>query len=220
MNQLLSFIADFLNGKSIFTPLKRFLNILFSVCIASWIFRKMYFRYVLLDASDLKGIYHFLVSGEFIIPLMIFMVVHFSAGFLSRSVFELGTLYFSDRWRNRILRLQISVEPAKPFWIRYYELIRKSAASRRRDHAKKMLQSIKRTTSINFNLAFKSVIVISIYFPSINYFGWILYSLSIIILLMILVSLFLVYILMELLPAVIHKIGIESEKYSNLPSSD
>ena len=64
MKELLLYVSDYLKGKSIYSPVLRFLNFYLSASIASSIFKRFYFNYSLLDLTDYKGIYNYFIRGS------------------------------------------------------------------------------------------------------------------------------------------------------------
>jgi hypothetical protein len=239
MNQLTSLITDFLNGKSLFSPLTRTFNVLMSASITSWLFTRIYFPYSIIPFSDYRAIIHFFLNGDFFPPLMIFLIVHYSLGIIAETIFSLTILHYSSKWINKIIKyktkikdfdstlkrideipiMTMPVKINKPIFLKYFEYIKNSIKPEDLAKAKIALEKNKRNVNSNFKLAFKSIFLVTIYFISIRYFGCLLYGLSITVLIALLLFFLIFYLIMEVAPTLISKMNQESEQYSKLAES-
>jgi hypothetical protein len=104
-----SFILDnFLRGKEYYIPLRRLLDMLLSLSITSFLFQNIYFSYSLLDISDYKGIINFFMSGQFFVPLFLFLLVHFVCYLIAYGFFSFTTTIKTTMWREEIISYNIS----------------------------------------------------------------------------------------------------------------
>ena len=75
------------------------------------------------------------------------------------------------------------------------------------------LRTQKDNNEKSFQLAFKALFTISIYFAGVPFFGWTLYSLVVVMLVLIMAALFWGYLLMEILPLAIQQMHREISHY-------
>jgi hypothetical protein len=62
------------------------LDLAFVGSIASFCFESFYFDYRLIDIKDYEGMYSFVISGHFIVPLAIFYIIWHVTKFLGGTV--------------------------------------------------------------------------------------------------------------------------------------
>lgn len=230
MDKFFFIITDYVNGKVIYPPIRRILNFLFSISIASFIFEKFYFKYEWLDPSY-KSILDFFVKGSFFIPFSLFVVVHFLLYFFSSALFSFTTTRKSSKALTQILKFQLKKSHVKSFkrklknnpitpiavdaetWINIYEHIRSSVTADQIAEFQKALDAQKQIIEHNFNLIVKLIVVVTIYFVSINHFGWILYALVLLLSIGGLIVLWWLHLALEIIPAAVRKFDHEVQKY-------
>jgi hypothetical protein len=240
MNQFFSYIIDYLNGKSLYSPLSRGLSFLFSISISSWLFKKIYFNYSLLDITDYKAIYGFFVNGKFWIPLILFLIIHITSGFFADGFFSLFTLWKTSKWLKRIVKdkmtkkdfnsffIRLSKDPLgimpvklnKSVWLIYYEQIRQSKSTEEWEKVLLWAKKKQIEISLNFKIAFKALLAVTVYFANLTYFGWRLYLISCLFILILLVFFLIAFLFLELLPVAIRKWDKEIQAHLNMPESE
>jgi len=229
----LSFINDYLQGKSIYHTVRRILNLVFSISISSFLFERFYFKYDWLDVTDYKGIINFFIKGNFFVPFCIFIVVHYLLEWLSYITYSLMTYVKSVKIQRWIYSLEFKRKDAKqissflnknPFnsiplkideqwFLKIYDHLVKTIPPEQLTQMEVELVRVKDSNEKNFQFALKALVAISIYFSIIPYFGWKLYVLVVIILLMIVASLFLGFLLLENAPYAVRKFHSEVSIY-------
>jgi len=207
MTRYLFFIEDYLRGKPVFSIISRMLNILFSISISSFFFEKFYFKYFWLDITDYKTILDFFIKGYFFVPFSIFIVVHFSIESISNVIFGSVT----DNNSSKLAKGLIEFFGDWPSLIKWYKRIEKSESPTHWRKFKKKFLMQKRVIRERFNLAFKAIIVMTIYFFTISYFGWILYILVMMALIIILISLWGAFLFLDALPSVLRSFREKAE---------
>lgn len=232
MLNLFNYIDDYLKGKSIFSPASKFLSFCFSVSISSFIFKKYYFNYKLLDFTDYKGLYDFFVTGSFIIPLILFTVIHYGISIIANGIFSLSAEHKSSKWKTWILKQKIDKGDYRRFYktinqnplipfpvkmdkgviIKYYEAVKKSISSEQWEMARVQAKNKKREIVENFILAFKGIIALTVYFINIAYFGILLYVLIIVVLIASLIFFFFAFLTLDVAPLLIQKVDLEFMK--------
>lgn len=233
MNSFFFVIGDYLKGKSVYQPISRILNLLFSLSIASFLFEKFYFHYEWLEISDYKSILDFLIKGHFIVPFAIFLIVHYLLSYGSDALFTLITYRAVNKWQTNAYNLELTKKesnkllkkinrnsfvdlPQKidiPTLISWYKYIKSTTDTSTWIKLRSDVEQTKINNIKNFNLAIKSLIVITIYFTAVPYFGWLLYSIVLLVIIFLILGIRTFYILMHFLPIVIQRLISETEKY-------
>ncbi len=233
MKNYLFVVSDFLSGKPVYPVISRILHVLFSASIASFLFEKFYFHYHWLEISDYKGILDFFIKGYFVVPFTIYVVVHFSINLFSTALFSLLTFFKSATLLNRIHKFQLTkeesnaaidklnnnpvVEPpekwTEPAFFKLYEHIKSNVPAAQWNRMEADLDKQKINVQKNFHLGIKTIIVVTIYFVTISYFGWMLYLVFLIVILLTLLGLWVSYLFLDLFPAAIRKFRYETDKY-------
>jgi hypothetical protein len=233
--QLFSFILDnYLKGRSTYAPLRRILDFLFSASITSFLFQKLYFKYHWLDITDYKGIIDFFINGNFFIPFILFLIVHFGTYFLAYGFFSLTTLHKSARWIKKVLRFRLKrkdisgiakkvnknpvvVLPWKldaTILLKYYNHIKKTVPAEQWEKAEISLKNQKLNIERNFVLVVKSIIAVTIYcFKTAPHFGIILYAIVILSLAGGLAFLWYSYLVLDIIPTLFRKIDSEVQQH-------
>ncbi|HEX3385431.1 MAG TPA: hypothetical protein VHS53_09595 [Mucilaginibacter sp.] len=223
-------VKDYLQGKPVYPVARRAMNFLFSVSISSFIFEKFYFKYNWLDVTDYKSILDFLIKGYFFIPFSIFVIVHYSLDWFSHIFYSSFISIGSDKFQKKIIALTFKKSDAKgilktlkknpvlkkqdePWFYAFYQHVVNSVTPEQWQKILSELDKKKNDNEKNFQLAVKAIFTISIYFWSVPFFGWRLYTLVIIVLLLILILLYWGYLIMELSPLALQKLHQEVTMY-------
>ena len=225
-NQITEF-GDLIRSKKLFPLAKHLLNFLFVVSISSFLFENFYFKYELLDVTDYKKIYTFLVKGSFAVPLTLFFITWIITYSISTYAFVFANMALSKRFRKKINEIEIELEKEADKienvaetthgisfkerygkdWISFLiEKIKARYTTKDLERLMTYMSKVKREKEDEFVILFRGLIAVSIYVCIVPYFGKILYLLlliSFIIYVFILVS---IYQLMELTPEIILKI--------------
>lgn len=231
MEKFFFIIGDYLKGKSVYPVMQRILNFLFSSSISSFLFEKFYFKYSWIDFTDYKAILDFFIKGYFFIPFSIFIIVHVMIRSIADYFFSLSVFNKSQKWQSKIFAFELTKEEFPLMenklnnqigestvknnnWIKQiYDHIKESVTEEQWRIFINALDKEKQKANDNFALAFKAIIVITIYFFTINYFGWILYLAVLLILLIILIGLWFLGLTLSIIPAIAQKFKLEIEKY-------
>jgi hypothetical protein len=229
MKEITEYISEYLKGKSVYSPIIRFLNFYLSASIASSIFKRIYFNYSLIDLTDFKGIYNYFINGDFAVALLLFTIVHYGIGIVGESLFSLMTLKKTTEWTSRILKFKIKKKDYASFFkavnnnpiaptpikfdkgvlVKYFEILKTSVSTEDWEKAKKTAGLKKEEIKNNFKLVFKGTIGLTIFFKSVTYFGWILYSVSMLLSLAGMIFFFYSYIILDISPLLIRKMDAE-----------
>jgi hypothetical protein len=231
MKSILSFIDDYLNGKPVYPTARKLLSFLFSISITSFIFERLYFKYTLLEFTDYKGILDFFVKGYFFVPFCIYVIVHYSLDIVSDIAYNLMISIKADKWRRWIFKIKYKKSDSKkiikaivdnnptPFilderWLfSVYQQVTNNFSQEQWTKMLVDLEKAKRNNLHNLQLAFKAIIAVIIYFANVPYFGWKLFSATVVLLLLIIAALYFAYLSMEVLPLGIQKIYADITAY-------
>ena len=206
---------------------------LFNISIASFIYEKAYGDYVWFDYSDYKAILDFFVKGSFFIPLSIFIAVYGTTQFLSVTIFTTINHFATVKWTREIIYYQVKREGlekgldefdevskrispirlTKELLINLYTHLRSELTTEAYEKMEKELKEPKNNLEETYHLAFRAILAITIYFISIEHFGWLLYGLTIFTLVLGMYLVMLAYRLLDIFPTIVRKFHTEAEKY-------
>lgn len=232
--QQFSFILDnFLRGRATYAPLRRILDVVFSLSIASFLFERFYFEYQWLDITDYKGIINFFIKGDFIVPFLLFLASHYLTYGIAFAFFTLSTTRKSTKWITRIIKFKlkkrdfadltkkINNNPAikmpvklQSSWvINTYHALKESVNEEQWKKADTEIKKQKLNIEKNFILVSKAIIAISIYFGIVPHFGVLLYSITLVCLAALLALLWYAYLVLDVLPTIVRKIDSEVQQH-------
>ncbi|HSC54469.1 MAG TPA: hypothetical protein VLC98_12640 [Phnomibacter sp.] len=233
MNEIFIIAGDYLKGKSVYPAFRRMLNLLFNISIASFVYEKFYGRYAWFNYNDYKGILNFFIKGSFFIPFSIFLVVYSITQFLSITSFSLLNHFKTVKMTRKILQYQFKKETVdehlkelnkvskivspirltKNTMIELYKELRTNITQEAFEEIEKGLKEPKQNLEANFTLAFRMTIAISIYFFSLEQFGWFLYLSALTIILIGMYVLLISYRFLDIIPTLIRKFHCQAEEY-------
>lgn len=233
MNEIFIVAGDYLKGNSVYPKLRRTLNLLFNISIASFIYEKCYGSYSWLNYNDYKGVLDFFVKGNFFIPFSIFLVVYGVTQFSSIAIFKIINLFKTVRLTREILLFQFKKETidenlkgitkaskyvspsklTKETMVTLYKELRNKITPEAFNEIEKELKSPKQNLEANFTMAFRMTIAITIYFISLPQFGWKLYVSVMIILVLGMYILMIAYRFLDILPTIMRKFHSHAEEY-------
>jgi hypothetical protein len=233
MNELFLFIGDYLKGKSIMPSIRRILNFLFNISISSFLFERIYGSYTWMNYNDYKGILDFFIKGNFFIPFSIFLVVYGTTQFLSMILF-LSINYFKavkltkeileyqfkkdliDQRINEINEVSEIVSPiklTKATLVSLYQNLRTHLTPEAFENMESGLKEPKQDLEATFYLAFRMMIAITIYFISIPQFGWFLYSIAAVFIIVGMYVIMIAYRFLDVFPTLMRKFHHQAEEY-------
>ncbi len=233
MNEIFIIAGDYLKGKSVYPAFRRMLNLLFNISIASFLFEKCYGKYSWLNYNDYKGILDFFIKGNFFIPFSIFLVVYSLTQFLSTAVFITINHFKTISITREILEYQFKKETideglaeinkvskyvspirlTKNIILAGYQELRNHITPEAFEEIEKGLKEPKQNLESNFSLAFRMLIAITIYFITLPQFGWALYILAMIVLLLGMYALMIGYRFFDILPTIMRRFHYQAEEY-------
>ncbi len=216
-------LEDFLRGKSPYKPIRRIIDIIFSWSISSFLFEKFYYAYSFLNITDYKEIAAFFIRGEFFVPFMLFILVHSTLHFSGYAIFTYTTYRQSSKWTQSILRWDLKIKryaqifkevnsrgvvPYKisaDWFYKTYSLIKANTKPEQWQHAYNVLKEEQKNIRHNFLLAYKAFFAVIVYFITVPYFGWLFFSIVLLLIITFLVLLWYMYNWLEVLPLSIAK---------------
>lgn len=225
MNEYLFVVGDYLKGKPTYPVIRRLLNLLFSISLTSFLFKIFYFPYRLYDITDYKSIISFFIEGNFFVPFSIFIIIHYFLDWISEGFFALFTLRKSSEIVTEIYNYELNKYDYKsvlgkinnnPF-IKMPINFNKSVIGDLIRHlsneitvvqlqeAEVQLEVQKTNTKESFKLSVKACLTFTVYFFIVPYFGWVLYTLVMIVLFFVAFGLYFSYLIMDILPVIISR---------------
>ncbi|HAD81539.1 MAG: hypothetical protein A2509_01280 [Candidatus Edwardsbacteria bacterium RIFOXYD12_FULL_50_11] len=233
MNDLFFIAADYIKGNSIYRPVRRIFNLLFNISIASFIYEKIYEQYYWFDYYDYKSILDYFVKGNFFIPLSIFIAAYGITHIISLTTFYLITYSKTVKWTKSIIDYKVKketvankineisaiskkvipIELTETMLIEVYNHLKNKLTPENYNNIEKGLTEQKNELMANYHFIFRALITITIYFISLSTFGWLLYLLTTLTLLVTLYLLTLSYRLLDILPVLFSKFQAEAELY-------
>lgn len=233
MNEFFLIAADYIKGKSIYPSARRAFTLLFNISISSFIYERIYGSYVWLNYNDYKGILNYFIKGDFFVPFSIFLIVYGATEFVSVILFGLLTHFPNIKLSRKILLYQLeknsvdkgirqitrksrriaSIDWPKSKMIEFYHNIKQDINQELIDKIQKEMAGPKKEMEMNFIFTFRGLVAISIYFLTLNHFGWMLFALTLIVVLYAMACFVIAYRLMDLLPTLVRKFHELAEKY-------
>ena len=195
MTEIFNLASHFIQGKPIYVPIRRLLNLLFNLSIASFFYTKFYGAYELMNYYDYKEIFNFLFKGHFFIPFSIFVIVYVFTQFLGTVLFLLFTHFKSVKSQRKILEFKLEkteindglqiisnfskfltpVELNPEKMVEFYKEFRSELNVNAFKEFENSIAEPKRNLEANFIFTFRMLIAISIYYFSITDFGIVIF---------------------------------------------
>jgi hypothetical protein len=233
MNEIFNIASHFIQGKPLFVPVRRLLNLLFNVSISSFLYVRYFGSYTWLSYSQYKEAIDFFIKGNFFIPFSIFLVVYAAIQTTGFLLFQLFTHLWSIKQQRKILEYKMDKseideglqklssiskyltieELSKEKLIEFYNLFKTELTQKDFLEMEKALKDPKNNLEANFIFTFRMLAAITIYFISLSEFTPLLYILVLITLLGISYFFIIAYRLLDIIPATILKLYTEAEKY-------
>lgn len=233
MNEIFIIAGDYLKGKTVYPAFRRVFNLLFNISIASFVYEKFYGNYTWLNYNDYKGILDFFIKGNFFIPFSIFIVVYGATQFLSMAFFGSLNHFKTIKITRQILQYQFKKESVdeqlkeikkvskyvspisltKNTILEVYQDLRKHITPEAFEEIEKGLKEPKQNLEANFTLAFRMIIAITIYLNSLPQFGWLLYLITLVVLIIVMYILTISYLFLDIIPTLMRKFYHQAEEY-------
>lgn len=233
MQQFDLLIRQFLEGRSIYGPVRRVLNFVFTTSLTSYWYVRVYGSYRIYEFSERDAIIAFFTSGTFIIPFSLFVIVYYvtqwvaSAFFLgcSNLALVLGAKYVREkRWKPReIRRLMRELEATKHYWPeqpsridmgRLVVLLRDQLSPQVLSELKEELKEPVKKAEASFILFARTTLAVTVYFNALPQFGWRLYALILTVLVVAMLILIAGVFILQVIPHLMTRVRTELVKYS------
>jgi len=233
MNEIFLFFGDYLKGKSILPSIRRLLNLLFNMSISSFLFERIYGFYTWLNYNDYKGILDFFIRGKFFIPFSIFLVVYGTTQFLAMIIFSTVNFFKGVKLNKEILEYQFKkdlidqrlneinkvseivspIKLTKETLVSLYQNLRAHLTPEAFENMEASLKEPKQNLEATFTLTFRMMIAITIYFISLPQFGWFLYSIAAVFILVGMYIIMIAYRFLDVFPTLMRKFHHQAEEY-------
>lgn len=187
IDQALSALKFFNNKKSE-RIIRQTLSIILCIIITSHLFKLIYFRYELPDTFNYKYFFYYFENGEFFIPLILFIFVFISTKwiFLIYNYFRHNRIeekvnnFSSEKTREMFGSIKNGAEMVEKILPKLFNRIKGLESSQDRWELRKIFNE--KSNILEEYLIFTSrlLIVNIIAFCSVNYYGYFLFGISII----------------------------------------
>jgi ABC-type multidrug transport system fused ATPase/permease subunit len=167
-------------------------------------FEKIYFKYVLYDITDYKGVFFFFASGKFIVPVLLFLFVW--------ALTKFGFILYNEIRKGKYKRKYEAIISTKDKWFekqpalkRIFNRLSKSGKISQEELIKLRIEITTKQSIVEeyLILCIRLFILLIWTFVTISYFGWLLFTLSIVCLIVCILILFALNLIMEILPDIL-----------------
>lgn len=233
MTELFNIASHFIQGKPIYQPARRLLNLLLNVSISSYFYVLWFGQYQWLDITDYKGILDFFVGGQFFLPFSIFIMVYVATETIGYLLFMLTTHFWVLRKHRKLLKYSLTSEHVdigadivqtfskvavpeeltKEQLVKFYKELSPEITPEALQELKKELSAPKKNLECNFTTTCRIAIALLVYAGTVeNLSGGFLIG---IICLLIALGLFfiLAYRILDILPAFFRMLKTEGDRY-------
>jgi len=238
MHQVDYVLKQFLEGQSIYGPVRRLLNFVFTTSLTSYLYVRFYGPYRIFEFGERDAIIEFFTSGFFTIPFSLFVIVYFVTEWLASGLFLIitnlalivGAKYLREkRWaRKDILSFMRDVEQTKHYWPeqpsnmdmgRLVVLFRDQLSPQALSELKEELNEPVKKAEASFILFVRTTIAVSVYFIALPEFGGGLYALILVVLFMAMSILLGGVVVLQVFPHLMARVRSELVKYSEQRSA-
>lgn len=233
MQQFDLLLRQFLEGRSIYGPVRRVLNFVFTVSLTSYLYTRVYGPYRIYELSERDAIIGFFTSGTFIIPFSLFVIVYFLTQWVAALFFlgcsnlalVIGAKYLREkRWKQREIRsLMRDFERTKHYWPeqpsqidmgRLVVLLRDQLNPQLLSELKEELKEPVKKAEASFILFARTALAVTVYFNALPQFGWRLYALIFTVLAVAMLILIAGVVILQVIPHLVARVRTELVKYS------
>jgi hypothetical protein len=233
VKELFNIASYYIQGKPVYPAIRRILNLLFNISIASFIYEKCYGTYTWYNYNDYKEILDFFIKGRFFIPFSIFVVVYGLTQILSNAFFSIFNHFKSVKLQREILKYQfkketiderladiqnvskhvIPIELTPELILQAYHALRKDLKPEDFQKIENELKQPKQNIEANFDMAFSALAAITLYFFTLPQFGWLLYAIVSVVLIVGMYILTIAYRLLDVTPTILRQFHVQAEIY-------
>ncbi len=232
MQQIDTLLAQFLQGRSLYAPVRRLLNLVFVCSLASYLYVFVYGPYRIFEWSERDAIINFFVSGEFIIPFCLFTIVYYVTQWIPVMLFGIVAYFIRIKIVRALTRKRVAKRKVRKWvnmFIRYSHYTPKPLT---KDEAvtfmeqfvqhltpeevvklEKEMEEPLKLAEANMILFFRTALAITIYFHALPHFGWRLYTLVLGVLIYALLMLISATVILKVLPPFFNRVRVEMEHY-------
>lgn len=234
MKDILS-LYDLLLRNQLFSLLKTFMSYILVISISSFIYESVYHEYELIDVTNYRDVYSFLVKGRFAVPLSLFLIVWFMTYLFSEVFFTLINWKLSERVKKFLFARQwivpgeqnktqgttdkslsktnLVTEVSKKWYLIPYMHFRNTTSKEQKENLLQKFRRTERQTGSDFTLIVRITCAVSIYFFTQPEFGCLLYLFVILVLIIYALVTIVLHQLATHIPAAIRKLETEMAPY-------
>lgn len=233
MTEIFNVASHFIQGKPIYQPARRMLNLLLNVSIASYFYIRWFGSYTWLDVTDYKGILDFFVQGQFFLPFCTFILIYVATETIGYVLFKLLTHFWSLRNQRKLLNYSLTSEKidngiemvgmaskvvvpeelTKDKLVAIYRLIAPDISAKGLREMKEFLEEPKKNLQTNFLTVTRILVALIVYFGTIPHLGGWFFTAIVIVLIILAAFFILAYRILNVLPELLKMAKAEGDKY-------
>ena len=233
MTEIFNVASHFIQGKPIYRPVRRMLNLLLNVSIASYFYIRCFGPYQWLDVTDYKGILDFFIQGKFFLPFSIFIVVYAITETFGYLLFKGLTHFWSLRNQRKLLQYSLTSkqidngiegiglaskavvpeEMTKEKLVQFYNEIAPEITPEALREMKQALDDPKKNLQSNFVAVIRIMIALLVYVGTVAHLSGGVFVLVLIVLIIMSAFFVIAYRILDVLPALFRMAKAEGDKY-------
>lgn len=233
MSEIFNIATYYMQGKPVYPAVRRLLNLLFNICISSFLYEAFFGKYYWFNYNDYRAILDFFIKGRFFIPFSIFIVVysitqfvgvvsfiflgHFKSIQLQRKI--LSYPFKNDEFGEDLKNLESASKFVAPvdltpeLMIAAYHEIRKDIKPEVFSEIELSMKEPRQNAEEYYILAFRGLVAITFFKISLPTFHWTLYLITVMVLLGVMIFSLIMFRICDIIPTILRKYHSEAENY-------
>lgn len=239
MKEITQIAIDYLQGKEIYPQVRRLLSQVFIICLTSYFYIIICGNYQWYSITEYKLIIDYIVSGKFIVPFSIYVIVYFCVRVLETGVFYFTSHYKANKLQRAINEFSISQVKIRFLLNSIYRVSKKvipidltkellvNVVKENQNDINMLIKTLNEQSStvqknfeINFNMLFRAFLTILFVHNSIPNFNPYLFVICISILILSMYILTKAFHVIQVAPALIFKINEGILTHSIIPQNE
>jgi len=231
MEEGYTLLGDFLKGRSLYAPMRRLLNLVFTTSLTSYAYIYFYGAYEVMDLVKGETLLRAFVSGTFIIPFSLFVIVYYLTQWGAALIFEVAIYIGTFKLARRLIRSKWSQKHIRLWLQRIYRsskyapqplspaLMQQVLAQVKTELTHKALVDMKKSLEVpikaaeaSFILFVRTVIAITVYFNALPQFGHRLFWSVLVVLVIAMVIVCFGVILLKVIPEMLMRLRQECDR--------
>lgn len=235
MDQFFTLLTDFLRGRSLYAPLRRLLNLVFTISLTSYLYVHYFGAYSVDDLLSLRFLAESFIRGAFIVPFSLFAIVYYVTQWTASLMFG-GISYFAtvlfmrwfikQQWTQQHIRLWLrriyrsSKYTPKPL---NSQMVEQALVQVKTEMTQETLVDIRtslqdqiKAAEASFILFFRIVVTITCYYGTLPQFGSRLYWTVLVVLVLAMFIITAGVVILTVVPEVLARFRVECDSVLQL----